>query len=103
MRTNVVYLENTSTMKLEQNGKESSGKRTRHFNIKYFYATDLIRRKLLRIEYCPTDKMVADYMSKPTMAALFRVFRNLIMNFNQSASRSVLEYKNMSLESSPQK
>ena len=96
--SNVVHRDNTSTMKLEQNGKESSGRRTRHFDIKYFYATDLIRRKLLKIEYCPTDQMVADYTSKPTMAALFRGFRNLIMNFDQSASRSVLEYKNMSSE-----
>jgi hypothetical protein len=32
-------------MKLEANGKASSGKRTQHFNIKYFYFTDLIERK----------------------------------------------------------
>ena len=38
---NVVYWDNKSTMKLEQNGKASCGKWTRHFNIKYFYITDL--------------------------------------------------------------
>ena len=64
---NMVYWDNTSSMKLEQNGKESSGKRTRHFNIKWFYVMDLIKRKLIKIEYCPTQEMIADYMSKPTV------------------------------------
>ena len=64
---NMVYRDNTSSMKLEQNGKESSGKRTRHFNIKWFYVTDLIKRKLIKIEYCPTQDMIPDYMSKPTV------------------------------------
>ena len=67
-------------MKLEENGKESSGKRTRHFNIKYFYVTDLIKRKLLKIAYCPSDKLVGDYMSKPTVSEKFWRFRNKIMN-----------------------
>jgi hypothetical protein len=39
---NIVLRDNQSTMKLEQNGKASSGKRTQHFNIKFFYITDLI-------------------------------------------------------------
>lgn len=76
-------------MQLESNGKAkassgaraSSGKRTRHFNIKYFYITDLIERNELRIAYCPTDQMIADYMSKPLTGPKFEYFRNLIMNF----------------------
>jgi hypothetical protein len=31
---NVVFRDNTSAMKLENNGKISSGRRTRHFEIK---------------------------------------------------------------------
>ena len=42
---NTVYRDNTSAMKMEINGKTSSGKRTRHLEIKYFYITDLIHRK----------------------------------------------------------
>ena len=45
MTMNVIYRDNTSAMKLEENGKASSGKCTQHFNIKYFYITDLIERK----------------------------------------------------------
>jgi hypothetical protein len=41
VKENIVYRDNQSTMKLEINGKESSSKRTRHFNIKYFFITDV--------------------------------------------------------------
>jgi hypothetical protein len=77
---NVINRDNQSTMKLEQNGKASSGKRTRHFNIKYFYITCLIENKEVTIKYCPTDDMIADYMTKPLTGAKFIKFRKLIMN-----------------------
>ena len=80
VKQNIVLRDNTSSMKLELNGKASSGKRTRHFNIKYFYVTDLIARKELTIEYCPTDAMTGDYMTKPLTGAKFRKFRGEIMN-----------------------
>ena len=79
---NIVYRDNLSSMKLEENGKMSSGKRTRHFNIKFFYITDLIQRKELSIEYCPTDSMVGDYMTKPLVGSKFVQFRNIIMNLH---------------------
>ena len=80
IRINIVYRDNQSSMKLEQNGKESSGKRTRHFSIKYFYATDLIKRGMMKIIYCPTELMVGDYMSKPLVRTQFNNFRAWIMN-----------------------
>ena len=79
---NVVYQDNTSTIKLAENGKASSGKRTRHFDIKYFYITDLIARDEVKIKYCPTEDMEADYMSKPTVGKKFSKFREIIMNLN---------------------
>ena len=82
IKNNVVYRDNLSTMKLEQNGKASSGQRTRHFHIKYFYITDLLKRKELSHEYCPTDKMLGDYMSKPLMGPKFHTFRSQLMNLS---------------------
>ncbi len=79
--TNVIYRDNTSSMKLEQNGRASASKRTRHFHIKYFYITDLIQRKECEIQYCPTAEMVGDYHTKPLSGALFKKFRDMIMNF----------------------
>ncbi len=82
VKLNIIYQDNTSSMKLEENGKESSGKRTRHFDIKYFYVTDLVGRKEVTIEYCPTDEMIADYMTKPLVGSKFKLFRDLIMNLS---------------------
>jgi hypothetical protein len=61
---NIIYQDNQSTMKMEQNGKTSSGKRTRHINIRYFFMADQITKKEVLIE-CPTKQMVADYFTKP--------------------------------------
>jgi hypothetical protein len=44
VKANIVYQDNTSAMKLEMNGKASSGKMTKHFDIKFFYLTDLVKR-----------------------------------------------------------
>ena len=82
VKLNLIYQDNTSTMKLQKNGKLSSGKRTRHFDIKLFYITDLINRGEVDVRYCPTDEMIADYMSKPLVGTKFRIFRDLIMNLS---------------------
>ena len=80
VKSNIVFHNNTSSMKLEQNGKASSGKRTRHYNIKLFYITDLIKRGIVTEKHCPTDDMIADYMTKPLVGTKFALFRQLIMN-----------------------
>jgi len=90
---NVICRDNQSTMKLEQNGKASSGKRTRHFKIKCFCITDLIARKELRIQCCNTEAMLSDYFTKPKTGSQFDLLRSLVMNFpniQSVCSRSVL-------------
>jgi hypothetical protein len=77
---NIIYRDNQSSMKLEMNGKFSSSKRTRHFNIKYFFITDLISRGEVSVEYCPTGAMIADFMTKPLTGQKFREMRKAIMN-----------------------
>ena len=39
----IVFCDNTSSMKLEENGHASANKCTRHFNIQYFYVMDLLQ------------------------------------------------------------
>ena len=81
VKANIVYRDNTSTMKLEENGRASASKRIRHFHIKYFYITDLIERGQVKIEYCPTDAMLADYMTKPVVGTnKFITLRSQVMN-----------------------
>ena len=82
VKLNIIYQDNTSSIKLEENGKESSGKRTRHFDIKHFYVTDWVGRDEVKIEYCSTDEMIADYQTKPVVGAKFKLFRDLVMNLS---------------------
>ena len=75
---NLLLQDNKSSMLLERNGKASSGKRTRHINIRYFFITDRVNMKEVEIKWCPTKDMVADYMTKPLQGSHFRRLRDLI-------------------------
>ena len=74
-----LYQDNKSAILLEKNGRESSGKRTRHIRLRYYFITDRIEKKDLQVKFCPTDDMIADYMTKPLQGMKFRKFRKLIM------------------------
>jgi hypothetical protein len=78
---NILYQDNKSTILLENNGKRSSSKRTRAFNIRYFFLTDQIEKGNLSVEYCPTTEMIGDYMSKPLQGKLFQKFKKAIMGY----------------------
>ena len=80
---NVVYQDNQSAILLEENGRKSCGRRTRHLDIRYFYAADLVTQKELRIEFCPTGQMLADFFTKPLQGSAFRRMRDLILNTQQ--------------------
>jgi hypothetical protein len=56
----------SSILLLERNGKASRGKCKRHINIRYFFITNRVNMKEVAIEWCPTKKMVADFMTKPS-------------------------------------
>jgi hypothetical protein len=77
---NVVFQDNQSTMLLAKNGRASSGRRTRHIDIRYFFVTDQVKRGEIRIAYCPTGDMVADFFTKPLQGSLFRKLRAIILN-----------------------
>ena len=76
---NIVFQDNKSTMLLERNGKASSSKRTKHINVRYFFITDRISKGEVRVEWCPTAEMVANFMTKPLQGSTFKRFRDLIM------------------------
>jgi hypothetical protein len=76
---NLLLQDSKSSLLLEKNGKASSGKRTRHINIQYFFITDRVNMKEVKIKWCPTKEMVADFMTKPLQGSHFRRLCNLIM------------------------
>jgi hypothetical protein len=77
---NVVFQDNQSTMLLEKNGWASRGCRTRHINIWYFFVTDQVKSGEVRIKYCPTGEMVADFFTKPLKGSFFRKLQGIILN-----------------------
>ncbi len=68
-----------SSILLENNGKASSGKRTRHMNICFFNITDQVEKGEVEIMWVPPEDMVADYLTKALQGAEFFRFRDLIM------------------------
>jgi hypothetical protein len=95
----VLFQDNQAAMLLEKNGQASSGKRTRHLNIRYYFITDRISKQELTVEYCPTKEMLADFFTKPLQGSLFRTLRDQVMNIDPSTvtdsaldRRSVLEH-----------
>ena len=44
IQDNVIYQDNKSAIRLYKNGKQSSSKRTRHINIRYYFITDRIMK-----------------------------------------------------------
>jgi hypothetical protein len=65
MQPSLIYQDNKSAMLLEENGKASSLKRTKHINVQYFFVKDKIEKGEVRLEHCPTEEMWADINTKP--------------------------------------
>ena len=76
---NILYQDNKSTIPLENNGRKSIGKQSRALNVRYLFLTDQVNQGNLSIEYCPSGKMIGDYMSKPLQGAKFKEHRKDIM------------------------
>ena len=98
----VVYQDNQSAILLAKNGRGSSSKRTRHINIRYFFVADRIASKEVKVEYCPTGEMIADYFTKPLQGTLFRKFRDFIMNIDPLPTMARLEDRRSVLELIPE-
>ena len=50
---NILFQDNKSTILLEQNGKKSSSKRTRHLNIRYFFLQIKLKMEILILNIAP--------------------------------------------------
>jgi hypothetical protein len=62
---NILYQDNKSAILLENNGRASSSKQTKHVEIQYYYIADWIAKGDLSVVWCPTSKMIADFLTKP--------------------------------------
>jgi len=67
------------SIKLEANGQASASKSHELIN-NYFLINDLKEKGHITVEYCPTDRIHGDYMSKPLHGKKFNVQQNAILN-----------------------
>ena len=57
VKATITLQDNSSAIKLENNGQKSMGQISRHINNRYFFITDQINKGNVQVEYCPTDEM----------------------------------------------
>jgi len=69
--TTTIYQDNKSMILLAENGKTSSGKRTKHLDVRYFFVTDKIKKGEVKVAYCPTQEMLGDFFTKPLQGTQF--------------------------------
>ena len=65
-----VFEDNQGVIKIIQSGR-SPKHRTRHLNVRHFFAKDRERSGDIQMVYKPTEMMIADIMTKPVSGALF--------------------------------
>lgn len=65
-----VRQDNMSTITIAKNGEGLAGK-AKHFRVRFHYLRELIEENQLVIEYCNTNDMIADYLTKPMVGLKF--------------------------------
>mmetsp|Transcript_14327 Transcript_14327/g.26895 ORF Transcript_14327/g.26895 Transcript_14327/m.26895 type:complete len:175 (-) Transcript_14327:32-556(-) len=76
---NILYQDNQSAIKIEENGAKSCSKRSRHIDMRYFFIKDRLETENIKVVYCPTEHMVADFFTKPLQGKLFHYLKAIIM------------------------
>jgi hypothetical protein len=75
----IIYQDNQSTIAMVSNGSSKSD-RTRHINIRYFWTKERVDKGDISIQYCPTNDMIADILTKPLQGDKFVYLRNKLLN-----------------------
>ena len=78
IKRKLLHQDNESAIKLLKNGVVSATKRSRHVDIRYFWTTDRIKDLEMEVVYCPTEKMLGDFFTKPLQGKLFRLMRDIV-------------------------
>ena len=76
--------DNISTMLMEDNGKESITKCTKHIQVRYLFIKYRIDNRYFSLKYRLTGKMYADFFTNSLQGAMFRKFRAMIQGIPNS-------------------
>ena len=65
VKEKLLFQDNESTIKMEVNGRNLCTGNSRHVDIRFFFVHDRVKTGKVDVVYFPTDKMVADFFTKP--------------------------------------
>lgn len=70
-------VDNQSAIKLVKN--EVINRRSKHLDVRYHFIHEKLKEKTISIEYCQSDKQVADLLTKPLGKNKFVVFKKALV------------------------
>ena len=70
IENNIIYQDNKSAICIDKNGHNSCTGNSRHIHIRYFSMKDKINKGMMKVEYCRTHIMLADFFTKPFMGKM---------------------------------
>ena len=76
----IVFEDNQGTIALAKNPVKRQ--RCKHVDIKYHFIRSIITDGKLSLEYCPTEQMVADLMTKPATKFKLARFAEIMFGYN---------------------
>ena len=82
MKESAIYQDNTSSIKLERNGLDSCGQKSRHIDIRYFWVKDLVKDVKNKLKYCLTKQMLAGFFTNPLQGNPFKKCRCVVMGWD---------------------
>ena len=86
IKNNILYQDNQSEIRMLKNGRNSCTGNSRHVHIRYFFIKDRVDKGEVKVEYCPTELMLADFYTKPLQGRLFKRFRDVLMGYEPISS-----------------
>ena len=72
----VIYEDNQSAIEMSKNPQFHG--RAKHIDIKFHYVRDQCNEKVIKLEYCPTQDMIADILTKGLNQATFKRLRQML-------------------------
>jgi hypothetical protein len=90
MNVPVLYQDNKSAITIAETGK-GNFKNTKHIRVRYYYISDLIRSGELVIKWIPTQRMVADVLTKGVTMMVFTTLVPMLLGKQYAFPQGVLE------------
>ena len=78
IKNNTLFQDNQSIILMLKNGRNSCTGNSRHINIRCFFVKDRVDKKEVKIEYCPTENMLADFLQNSPFRTIMHSQRLLV-------------------------